>query len=306
MADTATTRYGARKQSLGSNVNTWGDTKLNDSFDIFDRGSKGYQSVTLTGDQTLTWTSYATTNTGQVQVLRFGGSLSASATVTVPSVEWVWDVINASGAQVTVKTSAGTGIAIPNGRTVRIYCDATDVYSAVPNYLPVDITETNNRDLIDYAALNTAIANATTITATGAVKITSSDTTAKFVRAAFTTSISGALNLQLSTLNAGGNEQVLITGSVGGYGLTAGADQTTSFNAAVNTFYVCNFSAAATITLPSSASVGDKIGFALGGGQAVTVNPNGLKINASTSNLVLAPGRYTEFISYTGTTDGWV
>lgn len=41
MTDTATSRYGARQQSQGSNTNTWGDDKLNEALWLFDRGSKG-------------------------------------------------------------------------------------------------------------------------------------------------------------------------------------------------------------------------------------------------------------------------
>lgn len=88
--------------------------------------------------------------------------------------------------------------------------------------------------------------------------------------------------------------------------LTAGADQTAGFTAASNTKYVCNFSAAATITLPAAPSVGDLIEFTIGGGQSVTLDPNSLKINASTSNLPIGNDRMTLLIGYTGTTDGWV
>lgn len=89
-------------------------------------------------------------------------------------------------------------------------------------------------------------------------------------------------------------------------GLTAGAAQTGDFTAAINTKYVCNFTAAATITLPASASAGDIIVFAIGGGQNVTLNPNGLKLNALTTNLLIGTDMQTLMITYTGTTNGWV
>jgi hypothetical protein len=89
-------------------------------------------------------------------------------------------------------------------------------------------------------------------------------------------------------------------------GLNAGSNQTTSFTAASNTKYVCNFSAAATITLPASPTTGDLIEFTIGGGQLVTLDPNGNKINASTSTLPLGTQRMTLLIGYTGSTDGWV
>lgn len=89
-------------------------------------------------------------------------------------------------------------------------------------------------------------------------------------------------------------------------GLTAGAAQTAGFTAAVNTKYVCNFTAAETITLPAAASAGDIIVFALGGTQAVTLDPNGLRVNGLTSNLFIGGDMQTLMITYTGATNGWV
>lgn len=89
-------------------------------------------------------------------------------------------------------------------------------------------------------------------------------------------------------------------------GLALQADKTEAFTAAAGSFYTCNFSAAGTITLPASATRGDVIGFALGGGFVYTFNPNSLKINGSTSNLSSDATRQTVLLTYTGTTDGWV
>src|SRR5688500_2712051 len=108
MTDSATARYGARQQSQGSNTNTWGDDKLNEVLRLFDRGSKGYQALAMTGSTTLTWTNYGATNDGQCAILKLTGSLSSGVNLVVPSVEWVWDLVwNATGQTVTIKTSAG-------------------------------------------------------------------------------------------------------------------------------------------------------------------------------------------------------
>ena len=169
MADSATSRFKARKQSLGSNVNTWGDDKLNDVLDLFDRGGKGYQAVALTGDVTWTWTNYATSNAGQVAIVKFTGSLSSAATVTVPSTEWVWLMWNAAGAAVTVKTSAGSGVTLQNGDRAVVYNDGTDVVNIAPTLFPSgNITiggkidgltaGTASGEAVEYDQLNAAIA----------------------------------------------------------------------------------------------------------------------------------------------------
>jgi len=169
MADSATSRFKARKQSLGSNVNTWGDDKLNDVLDLFDRGGKGYQAVALTGDVTWTWTNYSTSNAGQVAIVKFTGSLSSAATVTVPSTEWAWLMWNAAGAAVTVSTSAGAGVTLQNGDRAILYCDGTDVVSIAPTLFPSgNITisgkidgltaGTASGEAVEYDQLNAAIA----------------------------------------------------------------------------------------------------------------------------------------------------
>lgn len=216
MVDTPTARFGARKQSLGSNVNTWGDTKLNDVFDLFDRGAKGFEVIALTGDLTLTWTSYSAANQGQVQTLKLTGSLAAPATLTVPSREWAWDVINAAGASVTVKTSAGTGVEIPAGYQAALYCDGVDVRNAAPTRLGGNLyaagqirnvtAGTANADAVNKQQMDNAIALATTATSPGTLRVTASDTTAKFLNGALV--VSGSLTK--TVVNPGANETLEI------------------------------------------------------------------------------------------------
>ena len=301
MTDSATSRYLARKQSLGSNTNTWGDAKLNDDLDLFDRGSKGYQSSAITADTTLTWTNYSTSNTGQVANWKITGSLTSTTTITVPSVEWVWDMVwNTTGASITMKCSGGTGVTIPTGRKAKVFSDGTDCYFSVPNYLGDDISEANSRDIADKAYVDTAVATATIPATTGTVLVSGSDTTASYLYAAFTTSPSSPLTLSIA--NAAANEQVLI--AIGSLALTDGGTKTSGFTAVVNSKYNCAFTANGTITLPSSATAGDIIEFGLGGPYVYTLNPNGLKINSSTANLPVV-GNQSFHIKYTSATDGW-
>jgi hypothetical protein len=223
MVDSATARFGARKQSLGSNVNTWGDTKLNDVLDLFDRGAKGYQAIVMTGDTTLNWTTYATANQGQVQTVKLTGSLAAPANLIVPSREWAFTVINAAGSTVTVKTAAGVGVAIPTSYQAALYCDGSDVGNAAPSLVAgalrisgavqvngrisnVDAAA-NGSDAVNKAQMDDAIALATFSASPGTLRVTASDTTAKFLNSAIT--VSGALTK--SVVNAGANEALEIS-----------------------------------------------------------------------------------------------
>lgn len=288
MTDTATARYGARQQSQGSNTNTWGDDKLNEVLRLFDRGSKGVQTLVLTGNTTLSWTNYTATNDGQCAVLKLAGSLSAPAVLIVPSVEWTWDLIgNATGQTVTVKTAAGTGVSIPAGRGVPIYCDGADcanrMGAAIPSAASVAgelavagalsiagkisgvAAGTAATDAVNKTQMETALATAGLPATAGAVLNSSSDTTAGYLAqkitmgfsTATTTQLSGLLSVQLSTKNAGSNEKSKLTfgeGYVGGF--LDGGVQAAQFTPARGTAYDVDCTAATvTVNLGGMTSV---------------------------------------------------
>jgi hypothetical protein len=157
----------------------------------------------MTGSTTLTWTNYVATNTGQVAVLLLTGSLSSVANLVVPSVQWQWDLIkNSTGQTITVKTSAGTGVAIPNGRQAQVYCDGSDCYFGTPNYIGAQITPANNRDLMDKAAVEQAIANSTIPAAAGTILISATDTTAGYAG----TKLTAGSGVEISQTNPSANE----------------------------------------------------------------------------------------------------
>lgn len=212
MTDTATDRLGLRQQSQGSNTNTWGDDKLNEALRLIDRAMHGVQSLALTGDTTLSWTNYVATNDGQCAWLTLTGSLSSAASLTVPSKQWAWKGIkNSTGQTITVKTSAGAGVAIPNGRQIAVYCDGSDCYFGGGNYIGSDITETNNRDLMDKAAVESAIATASLPATAGTVLNSLTDTTPGYHASKHTAATAGDLTAAYTTASPGGDEDLLLT-----------------------------------------------------------------------------------------------
>lgn len=305
MTDSATNRYGARKQSLGSNTNTWGDTKLNEVIDLLDRGSKGYQSYTVTGDATITWTNYVATNDGQVATLKLSGSPAAAFTLTFPSKEWEFSVWNATSVAATIKCSGGTGITIPASRKVRLFSDGTDVGDSTPNYLPTATTLTNNQDLVSKLQLETAIATASLPATSGTVLNSAADTTAGYHAAKHTLSASGALSGSFSTTSGGGDEDLLLTLSVGSLALTLASEQTAGFSAVAGNRYPVNIATTGTITFPSPATNGDTIGITNYGAGIVTFNWNGLKYLGSTTSLGTS-GKFSAVFQYTNAATGWV
>ena len=314
MTDTATSRYLARKQSVGSNTNTWGDGKLNDDFDILDRGSKGYQASTITADATISWTNYSTSNQGQVSHWKLNGSLTSTTTLTMPTVEWVWDMLwNNTGASITLKCSGGTGVTIPNGRKAQIFCDGVDIYFSTPNYIGDDITEANNRDITDRAYVDAAIAASVPAGTAGTVFNSGADTTRDYHGAkhtisftsATTTQLSGLLSVSMSTQNAGGNEKHLLTfgyPEVAGY--LDGGRQAGPFTVVGG--YAYNVVSGCTFYLQSSPSQSAKARLALYNPSATYgIDPNTKKINNSTSVLTGIPGGQTLEITFDAVLGDW-
>tara|TARA_B110000211_G_scaffold156872_1_gene177729 strand:+ start:4290 stop:6140 length:1851 start_codon:yes stop_codon:yes gene_type:complete len=57
-----------------------------------------------------------------------------AATVVCPALSKIYIVKNAVGQAATLKTASGTGIAIPNGKTMVLFCDGTNVEEAINNF----------------------------------------------------------------------------------------------------------------------------------------------------------------------------
>lgn len=89
------------------------------------------------------------------------------------------------------------------------------------------------------------------------------------------------------------------------------AIQSANFTAALNSAYVVNTtSAGITVNLPTGPAIGNMVSFTdyagTWGTNAVTVSPNGAKINGSTSDYILNVSRTAISFVYSDATEGWV
>jgi hypothetical protein len=82
---------------------------------------------------TLT-SSNGASDEARAMFLVLGGTPGASFNVICPAVSKLYFVTNNTGFAQTVKTSAGTGISVPNGARIALRCDGTDVIEAL-NYV---------------------------------------------------------------------------------------------------------------------------------------------------------------------------
>jgi hypothetical protein len=78
-------------------------------------------------------TTVLTRDQAAVRILELTGALTGNRTLEVPAVAWIWNVFNnTTGAfSLTLKTNAGTGIAVTQGKRTLLYCDGTNVVDVV-------------------------------------------------------------------------------------------------------------------------------------------------------------------------------
>jgi hypothetical protein len=69
------------------------------------------------------------------------GALTAARNIICPTASKLYFVANTTtgGFAVTFKTSAGTGVSIPNGEAMVLYCNGTNVINAITNFNELDI-----------------------------------------------------------------------------------------------------------------------------------------------------------------------
>jgi len=134
MASSYTANNGIEKIGTGEQAGTWGAT-TNTNFDILDRAINGVGAITLSGTtHTLTTTDGALSD-GHFKVLVFGGTLSATNTVTISpndqdKLYFVFN--NTSGSQsIIIKQGSGATVTVGNGKTAIVYADGAGSGAAV-------------------------------------------------------------------------------------------------------------------------------------------------------------------------------
>lgn len=119
--------------ATGENSGTWGTLVNTGITDLTDSAIAGYVSIAMTdADYTLT-VANGLTDQARRMMLNMTGTLSVARNVICPTVSKLYVIKNATtgGFAITLKTSAGTGISIPNGSSMILMCNGTDVVNAV-------------------------------------------------------------------------------------------------------------------------------------------------------------------------------
>jgi len=116
----------------------WGDVVNNNITSMVEQAVAGLATINtwVANSHTLT-TADGTTSESRCAMLVIdddgAGNPSAAATVICPAATKAYIVQNLCGQTVTVKTSAGTGVAIPNNQSALVFCNGTNVVTGAFN-----------------------------------------------------------------------------------------------------------------------------------------------------------------------------
>ena len=160
MASTYSSNLGLEIQATGENSATWGD-KTNTNLELLEDAISDVGAITHdnSADYTLS-DNNGSVDQSRSMVLEVSGALTAARNLVVPTNDKLYVVKNGTtgGYAITVKTSGGTGISIANGRKELVYCDGTNVESAIDKLggLTATVTELN---LLDGVTSTTAELN---------------------------------------------------------------------------------------------------------------------------------------------------
>ena len=116
----------------GDQSGTWGTTTNTNLGTLLEQAITGVQAITMVNANYTLSDLNGVSDEARNAVLVVGGTNSAIRNIIAPSVNKTYIIANntVGGFAIIIKTSAGTGLTIPNGATQIVYCDGSEFYSA--------------------------------------------------------------------------------------------------------------------------------------------------------------------------------
>lgn len=154
MPSTYSTNLKLTLMATGENSGTWGDETNNNLGTLLEQAIVGYDTISMAdADQSVDILD-GQTSKGRCLALRCNGSLTATRTLTVPTVYKSYLITNATtgGQIITVKTAAGTGVDVGAGTRKMVYVDGTnvvDAFTAATNFTVTGTLTTSGTTTVD-------------------------------------------------------------------------------------------------------------------------------------------------------------
>jgi hypothetical protein len=281
------TPLGIEIMATGENAGTWG-TKTNANLNLLEQLTGGFSTLSIAGGANttdLTVIDGTTTGTAQYRMIEFTGTITGNQIVTIPlDVETFYFLRNSTTGSFTVQfkyvTGSGTSstFATTDKGDKLLFAAADD--GTNPNIKEISLASPpgGSDKQIQFNDGGTAFGGITMGTV-GQV-LTTDGTTASF-----------------GDISGGASWQAVIT-----------ADPANAV--AGNGYFVNTTSAAFTITLPTSATIGDFISFIDYAGtfdtNNLTIGRNGHNIQGAAADLTVATERAGFTLVYVDATQGWL
>ena len=330
------TPLGIEKMATGENSGTWGD-KTNNNLDLIEQLTGGFKQVSIAGGaQTtaLTVVDGNTTGTAQARMIEFTGTITGNQIVTIPlDVETFYFLRNSTTGSFTVqfKYVSGSGtsatFATDDKGDKLLFAAADDgtnpnikeiALASPPGGSDTQIQFNDGGTSFGGSANLTWDGTNVTIDGEGAIRL-GDNTGSAYVGLKAPTTISGdsayTLTLPVAT---GSADQILVTDGSGNLSFTDNsggtswqAVKTSGFTAVAGEGYFINTtSAAITMTLPASPTIGDEVSFVDYAGtfdtNNLTIGRNSENIQGSAADLTVSVERAANTLVYVDSTQGWL
>jgi hypothetical protein len=263
--------------ATGENNTTWGDV-TNVNWGAVTELVTGSADVAFSSaDVTISLTNTNATQTARNLRLNLTGTSGGARNLVVPTIEKLYLVNNGLADAVTVKTTAGTGIAVPAGKTMWVFADGTNVVDAVNTLTSLTLASA--------LATSSGGTGLTSYNANGAVYATSSS----------------ALTTGTLPVNAGGTGATSLTAN---NVIVGNGTSTVTFVAPGTSGNVLSSNGTAWVSTAAALPVG-AVPVSSGGTGATSLTANNVIVGNGTSTVTfVAPGTSGNVLSSNGT--AWV
>ncbi len=141
MASTFSPQLRIELIGAGEQAGAWNNTTNTNLGTLIEQAISGVAAVSVSSSSYTLTTANGATDQARSMVLNVTGTPGSAFNVICPTSSKVYIAKNGTtgGFAMTLKTAAGSGITIPNGRTMLLYCDGTNVVNGV-NELPTGAT----------------------------------------------------------------------------------------------------------------------------------------------------------------------